>query len=59
VIEVEDNGRGLGSDFGGQLPAGHGLANVAERLRLSFGEAGRLAVEPRMLRGTRARIVIG
>jgi signal transduction histidine kinase len=59
VIEVEDNGRGLGSDFGGQLPAGHGLANVAERLRLSFGEAGSLAVEPRMLRGTRARIVIG
>jgi signal transduction histidine kinase len=59
VIEVEDNGRGLGTGFGGEPPAGHGLANVAERLRLSFGEAGRLAIEPRMLRGTRARIVIG
>jgi signal transduction histidine kinase len=59
VIEVEDNGRGLGAAAGSGLPAGHGLANVAERLRLCFGEAGRLTLEPRLLRGVRARIVIG
>jgi signal transduction histidine kinase len=59
VIEVEDNGRGLGTGAGSGLPAGHGLANVAERLRLSFGEAGKLSLEPRLLRGVRARIVIG
>ena len=32
------------------LPAGHGLANVTERLRLCFGEAGILSLEPRAAR---------
>jgi signal transduction histidine kinase len=59
VIEVEDDGRGIGAEQGSSLPAGHGLANVAERLRLSFGETGRLSLEPRAPRGTLARIVIG
>jgi signal transduction histidine kinase len=58
VIEVEDDGRGVRPDQGGALPPGHGLANVAERLRLSFGESGRLSLEPRAPRGTVARIVI-
>jgi signal transduction histidine kinase len=58
VIEVEDDGRGIPPDRGSTLPAGHGLANVAERLRLSFGETGRLSLEPRAPRGTLARIVI-
>lgn len=58
VIEVEDDGRGIRPDQGDALPPGHGLANVAERLRLSFGETGRLTLEPRAPRGTRARIVI-
>jgi hypothetical protein len=59
VIEVEDNGRGIAPDPGAGTPRGHGLANVTERLRLCFGPAGRLALEPRAPRGTLARIVIG
>jgi len=58
VIEVEDDGRGLAPGHAAALPAGHGLANVAERLRLSFGEGGRLVLEPRARRGIRARIII-
>ena len=59
VIEVEDDGRGVDAGQGAALPAGHGLANVAERLRLSFGEGGRLILRPRSPRGTVARLVIG
>ena len=58
VIEVEDDGDGI-DDGRVVLPAGHGLANVAERLRLCFGEAGTLSLEPRAPHGTLARIVIG
>lgn len=58
VIEVEDDGRGVDAGQGAALPAGHGLANVAERLRLSFGEGGRLILRPRSPRGTVARLVI-
>ena len=59
VIEVEDDGRGIAPDRGAGAPRGHGLVNVAERLRLCFGPEGRLAIEPRTPRGTLARIVIG
>jgi signal transduction histidine kinase len=59
VIEVEDDGRGIAAAGGHDLPAGHGLANIRERLQLCFGAAGQLSVEPRVPRGTRARIVIG
>ena len=59
VIEVEDDGRGVRLDEAARLPAGHGLANVAERLRLCFGQSGMLTLEPRAPRGTLARIVIG
>jgi sensor histidine kinase YesM len=41
------------------LPRGHGLANVAERLRLCFGEAGTLSLSPRAGGGTVARIRLG
>jgi signal transduction histidine kinase len=58
VIEVEDDGRGVSPMQGAALPAGHGLANVAERLRLSFGDAGQLMLEPRSPQGTLARIVV-
>ena len=44
---------------GGAAALGHGLANVAERLRLCFGQSGVLTLEPRAPRGTLARIVIG
>ncbi len=59
VIEVEDDGNGIDSRNGAALPSGHGLANVAERLRLCFGEAGVLSLEPSAAGGTLARIVIG
>jgi signal transduction histidine kinase len=59
VIEVEDDGCGISAERAAALPAGHGLANVYERLRLCFGDAGDLRLEPRMPRGTLARIVIG
>lgn len=59
VIEVEDDGRGIAPEQAGRLPQGHGLANVAERLRLCFGDAGRITLEPRAPRGTLARVVIG
>ncbi len=59
VIEVEDDGRGISADRAASLPAGHGLANVRERLRLCFGDASDLRLEPRQPHGTRARIVIG
>ena len=59
VVEVEDDGRGLAAGAGAALPQGHGLANVAERLRLCFGESGRLSLEPHVGGGTLARISIG
>ena len=55
VVEVADDGLGVAGDAPTLRP-GHGLANVAERLRIVFGEHGRLLVEPREPRGTRARL---
>ncbi len=59
VVDVEDDGRGIAPISGEGHRRGHGLANVAERLRLCFGPSGRLTLEPRAPRGTLARIVIG
>lgn len=59
VIEVEDDGCGISAENARSLPAGHGLANVRERLRLFFGTAGDVRLAGRQPRGTRARIVIG
>ena len=59
VIEVEDDGRGIKPELAARLPQGHGLANVAERLRLCYGESGRITLEPHAPRGTLVRIVIG
>ena len=58
VVEVEDDGRGVDPARAASLPRGHGLANVAERLRLCFGESGTLTLAPRAGGGTVARIVI-
>lgn len=57
VIEVEDDGRGISPESARTLVRGHGLANVAERLRLFFGDASELQLEPRAAGGTRARII--
>jgi signal transduction histidine kinase len=53
VIEVEDDGRGISPESAEVLRAGHGLANVAESLRLVFGDAACLRLEPLASRGTR------
>ncbi|MGQ0428852.1 MAG: sensor histidine kinase [Gammaproteobacteria bacterium] len=55
VIEVEDDGRGPGVT-GVELRPGHGLANVAERLRLFYGAGSSLLLEPRAPAGTRVRL---
>lgn len=57
VIEVEDDGRGISPENARTLARGHGLANVAERLRLYFGDASELRLESRAGGGTLARIV--
>lgn len=57
VIEVEDDGCGIPPALVASLPPGHGLANVAERLRLFYGDAGRLELETLGPQGTRARII--
>ncbi len=59
VIEVEDDGCGVAPERLAVPPAGHGLANVAERLRLFFGDASELTLEPRPPHGTLARIICG
>jgi signal transduction histidine kinase len=56
VIEVEDDGRGISPECAEILRAGHGLANVAERLRLFFGDTASLRLESLGSRGTRASI---
>ena len=56
VIEVEDDGLGVGNTAARALPDGHGLANVAERLRIVFGEDAALELAPRPSRGTRVRM---
>jgi LytS/YehU family sensor histidine kinase len=55
LIEVDDDGRGPGAD-GIELRPGHGLANVAERLRLFYGSGSSLTLEPRVPLGTRVRL---
>jgi len=56
VLEVEDDGRGPGAG-GIELRPGHGLANVAERLRLFYGTGSLLTLEPRAPAGTRVRLI--
>jgi sensor histidine kinase YesM len=53
-IEVSDDGAGFRSDFKG----GVGLTNVRERLKLLYGEKGRLIIEENQPRGVRAVIEV-
>ncbi len=48
-LAVEDNGPGFHSL---ELPSGHGLNNLEERLRALFGEASRLSIESDATRTT-------
>jgi two-component system sensor histidine kinase AlgZ len=58
VIEVADDGTGFAGSPADAARAGHGLANVAERLRIVFGDRGRVEVSAREPRGALARLRI-
>ena len=61
IIEVEDNGVGMGtaqllerpSGLGG---TGIGMANVAERLKVLYGDAARMTIDSREGKGTLVRL---
>jgi len=61
IIEVEDNGVGMGSanllekptGFGG---TGIGLANVAERLKVLYGDTARMTIDSHQGKGTLIRL---
>ncbi len=60
VIEVEDDGVGMGAtqmvDPDGTGGAGIGMANVAERLKVLYGDTAKLMVERRDGGGTLVRL---
>ena len=61
IVEVEDNGVGMGaamlverpSGFGG---TGIGMANVAERLKVLYGDTARMTIDSREGKGTLVRL---
>jgi two-component system LytT family sensor kinase len=61
TIEVEDDGVGMGSAQLLEPPAGFGeggigMANVAERLKVLYGESARMTVDSRNGTGTLVRL---
>jgi two-component system, LytTR family, sensor kinase len=60
IIEVEDDGVGMGATPLNQLPGaarpGIGMANVAERLKVLYGDAAALTIESGEGKGTLVRI---
>ena len=57
VVEVSDDGRGHDAGIAAAPPTGHGLSNIAERMRLYYGGRGSLQIEPRQPRGTNVRLI--
>ncbi len=57
-IEVTDDGIGIDPAVCADPPSGHGLRNVAERLRLMCGAVGALVIAPRLPRGTASRMTL-
>ncbi|MDX1395178.1 MAG: histidine kinase [Gemmatimonadota bacterium] len=57
VVEVEDDGVGLGTEPSAALGSGFGLTSTVERLRALYGDAGRVELEPRDP-GTLVRLTI-
>jgi hypothetical protein len=59
IIEIEDDGQGMRPDLVQQVLQGkNALANIVERLRLHYGEKGRMEIDSVMTRGTRVRLTI-
>jgi two-component system LytT family sensor kinase len=61
VVEVEDNGVGMGSaqphgQADGLAGMGIGMANVAERLKVLYGDAAKMMIESREGGGTLIRL---
>jgi sensor histidine kinase YesM len=60
VIEVEDDGVGIGPrqmpGHDGESGAGIGMANVAERLKVLYGDTARMIIEGRQGGGTLIRL---
>ena len=57
VVEIEDNGVGMGSAHADGLGGmGIGMANVAERLKVLYGDAAKMMVESREGGGTLIRL---
>ena len=59
VLEVIDNGTGIDESRPRRAPSsGIGLSNVAERLRVIYGQQGRLSITSAPDQGTRVRLEI-
>jgi two-component system LytT family sensor kinase len=61
IIEVEDDGVGMGSANLLEKPTGLGgtgigMANVAERLKVLYGEAAKMTIDSRDGKGTLVRL---
>jgi two-component system, LytTR family, sensor kinase len=61
IVEVEDDGVGMGSAILLERPSGLGgtgigLANVAERLKVLYGETARMTIDSREGKGTLIRL---
>ena len=57
AIEVNDDGRGILADIAAAPPTGHGLSNIAERMRLYYDGRGSLHIGPRLPRGTGVKLI--
>ena len=55
AVTVADDGNGLGGDSAG---TGVGLANIRERLRLTYGDAASLSIVPNYPKGVAATITL-
>ena len=55
IFEIIDNGVGIDVD---KYARGYGIHNVAERIRLEYGDTGGFEIEGKPGEGTRIRILI-
>jgi two-component system LytT family sensor kinase len=58
TIEIEDDGVGMGADQGmaRRASSGIGMSNVAERLKVLYGDAARITIDSHVGRGTLVRL---
>jgi two-component system LytT family sensor kinase len=56
ILEVEDDGVGMSAQLGRPGGTGIGMANVAERLKVMYGDSARMTVDSQEGKGTLIRI---